>query len=164
MFGRSDKSISTDDAIASFQQKIAAHEDIVYGVALFFECLNLVHEMQGAIVETHRKQFRNIIQKGSEATQRAAKLLDEVRQDPKKVQLLRQFVFASCQDHPQPAEMVRRAEILVATYQRIFPDRPRSQDFSRAEIVRLLEEASEAFTQAAAPTREPSRPQAARLP
>jgi hypothetical protein len=149
MFGLSDKSISTDAAISSFQAKIAAQEDIIYGVALFFECLNYIHARQGAIIETHRKQFRNIIQKGTEMTQRASKLLDEVRQDPKKAKLLDQFVFSPCQDHPQPAEMTRRAEALVQTYDRVFPNRPRSQEFTSGEVITLIEEASEALRQTA---------------
>jgi hypothetical protein len=164
MFGLSDKSISTDAAISAFQTKIAAQEDIIYGVALFFECLNYMHAGQGAIMETHRKQFRNIIQKGTEMIQHASRLLDEVRQDPKKVKGLQQFAFTPCQDHPKPAEMTRRAEILVQTYRRVFPDRPRSQEFSNEEIAVLIEEASEALSQSTNVTPAPSHPQSGPLP
>lgn len=164
MFGLSDKSISTDAAISTFQAKIAAQEDIIYGVAIFFECLNYMHAGQGAIMETYRKQFRNIIQKGTEMVQHATRLLDEVRQDPKKVKELQQFAFTPCQDHPKPAEMTRRAEILVQTYRKVFPDRPRSKEFTNDEIARLIEEASEVLSQDANVTPAPSRPQSAPPP
>lgn len=142
MFGRSDKGLSAEETIAWFEKEIARQQDIVYGTALFFECLNVLHEGQAAIIETHRKQFRNIVQKGNEMIQNASKVLGEARQDSGKVQLLRQFSFQPCQGHPKPVEMTKRAECLALTYHRIFPNRPRSQEFSREEILRLIEEAS----------------------
>jgi hypothetical protein len=147
MLSRSDKSISAEEAISEFEQEIARQEDLIYGVALFFECLNILHADQGAVVETHRKQFRNVIQKGKEATRQATMLLEDVRMNPAKVELLKQFVFAPCQGHPNPPEMARRAAILVEACGRIFPGRPRSDEFSSEETLKLIEEASVVFKQ-----------------
>ena len=38
--------------------------------------------------------------------------------------------------------MTRRAEALVAAYGRIFPDRPRSKDFTSEETMQLMEAAA----------------------
>ena len=142
MLGRSDKRLSTEDTIKAFEQEIARQDDIIYGVALFFECLGVVHGSQSAMVETYRKQLRNVIQKGKETTQHAARLLKKVRQDPKNTHLLETFEFSPCAGHPDPAGMTQRAQVLAATYHRIFPDRPRSEGVTPEETLRLMEEAS----------------------
>lgn len=149
MFGRSDKSISKEEVISSFTKEIARQEDIVYGVALFFECLNVIHENQLSVLETHRKQFRNLIQNGNDMISDASDALRKAQRTPEDVTLLKQFEFQPCQGHPKPQEMTRRAEALVQTYHRIFPNRPRSKEFSREETLKLLEETSELFSPAA---------------
>ncbi len=126
-----------------FEAEIVKNEDIVYGVALFFECLALFHAGHDAIVETCRKQFRNIIQTGKADSERAEAVLDQVRKQPGQAVLLRDFQFAHCQGHPQADEMLKRAKIMVKTYEETFPGRPRSRPFQEKEIFRLLEAASD---------------------
>lgn len=145
MLRRSDKGLSMEEAISSFKKEIARQEDIIYGAALFFECLSLLHADQGAVIETHRKHFRNIIQKGREMTERATRLLEEVREDGRKIEQIKQFKFHACEGHPNPQEMEKRAGILVETYVRIFSGRPRDREFTSQETLRLIEEASAAF-------------------
>jgi len=142
MWHRSDKGVSAEEAIREFQQELARQEDVIYGVALMFECLSLLHSNQAALVETHRKQFRNIIQKSREQSDKAAQLLEEVKKNPQRAIELKQFTFTPCEGHPNPPEMARRVAILVDTYRRIFPDRPRSKEFTHEETLRLLEEAA----------------------
>jgi len=138
----SDKGLSKEQTIAAFDDEIARQEDLVYGVALFFECLCVVHANQPAVVETYRKQFRNVIQKGRERIAKAVSLRKTVRQSPTQFGALAEFAFNACEGHPHPEEMARRAQALVATYKRIFPGRPRSQEFSAEETLTLVEEAS----------------------
>lgn len=130
------------DALASFEQEIARQEEIVYGTALFYECVSLLHINQKGIVETYRKQFRNIIQKGRDMIARASALLAEARNDAEKATLVPQFRFTPCRGHADPPKMAQRAKALAATYNRIFPDRDRSTTFSKEEILKLIEEAS----------------------
>jgi hypothetical protein len=139
MWYRSDKGVSADDAIRAFQEQLARQEDVIYGAALMFECVALLHSNQAALVETHRKQFRNIIQKSREQYDKAAELLAEVKKKPERAAELGAFVFTPCEGHPNPPEMARRVAILVDTYRRIFPDRPRSREFTREETLRLIE-------------------------
>lgn len=149
MLGRAKKPMvdeaAAGAALREFEAEIVRQQDTTYGVALFFECVSLLHAEQDGVVETYRKQFRNIIQSGNEAVERATRLLNEAREEPAKAILLQQFVFTPCEGHPDPGAMVRRAQVLVETYKRLFPDRPRSQDFTEEETLRLIEEASAAF-------------------
>lgn len=141
----SDKGLSREQTIAAFDEEIARQEDIVYGVALFFECLCVVHANQPAVVETYRKQYRNVIQKGRERIAQAVELRKKVRQSPSEFGALAEFTFESCEGHAQPKEMAKRAEVLVATYRRIFQGRPRSKEFEPEETMRLIDEASSFF-------------------
>jgi hypothetical protein len=140
-----DKNLSLEAILGSFEKQIERQDDIVYGVALFFECVSLLHNEQESIVETYHKQFRNIIQRGRDMIGRASDLLEDARKDARKVSLVRTFKFKPCAGHPRPAAMIGRAEALVFTYNQLFPNRPRSQEFSPEEIGRLLEEASMSF-------------------
>lgn len=138
----SDKGLSKEQTISAFDDEIARQEDIVYGVALFFECLCVVHANQPAVVETYRKQFRNVIQKGRERIAKAVTLRKTVRQAPTQFGALAEFDFNACEGHPRPEEMARRAQALVETYKRIFPGRSRSKEFTPKETLMLVEEAS----------------------
>lgn len=141
----SDKGLSKEERIAAFDQEIVRQEDMVYGVALFFECLCIVHKNQPAVVETYRKQFRNVIQKGRERIAAAVQLRKEARQSPARISSLAEFDFEECQGHPQPQNMAKRAEALVSAYRNLFPGRPRSKSFTVDEVLLLIEEASSSF-------------------
>lgn len=136
---------NTPTSIADFEKEIERQEDIVYGVALFFECLHIIHADKEAIVETCRKQLRNVIQKGNERAKHARQLLEDAKKDPEKCALIRRFTFAPCEGYQSPEIMTKRAESLVNAYNRIFPKRPRSQDFTDEEVFLLIEEASLSF-------------------
>lgn len=145
MLRRSDKGVSAAMATLEFEKELQHQEDLLYGVALYFECLSLVHADQAAIVETHRKQFRNIIQKSRDRLEQARALLAEVEKDPSKAAQLGSFTFMPGEGHPNPEELAHRATILVETYNEIFSGRNREQDFTPAELFRLIEEASQAL-------------------
>jgi hypothetical protein len=130
---------SPGEIIKSFEQELERQEDTLYGVALFFEGISLLFAGQEAVVETYRKQFRNIIQIGKDAATRARELLDEAKQDPGKAALLKSFEFFACQGHPDPDAMTKRARALVDTYEELFPNKPRTEELSETETMRLME-------------------------
>ena len=138
-----DKDFSREEALSAFDREIARQEDIVYGLALFFECLSVIHANQPTAVETHRKQFRNFIQKGRERIAEALQLRDKVRRREAGADVLADFAFAPCQGHAQPESMAKRAEALAATYKKLFEYRPRSKEFTPEETLLLIENASE---------------------
>jgi hypothetical protein len=135
--------VNPDELIQRFEKDIERHEDLLYGVALFFEGVSLFNAGQEDVMGTYRKQFRNIVQSGRNVSQQAAALLEEVRHDRSSAQLLTQFNFAFCEGHTDPEGMLKRAEVMVECYRKLFPDRPRSQPFTGEEIFRLMEEAGE---------------------
>ena len=133
------------ELIHTFEKQVKFQEDILYGVALFFEGVSTLHEDQKEVVETYRTQFSNIIQLSSNMIAQATTLLEQAKKSPGKAALLKEFEFIPCQGHPDPDEMVTRARILVRTYGELFPTRPREQSFTEAEILHLMEAASEKF-------------------
>jgi hypothetical protein len=130
---------------AQFEQEIRHQEDILYGVALFFECVSLIHAGQDAVIETYRKQFRNVIQTGKTRVQEATALLNEAKRDPAKVPQLAGFSFTPCQGYVHPDQLARRALALLASYDRLFPNRSRSKEFTEDEILSLIEASAEAL-------------------
>jgi hypothetical protein len=130
---------SPEELIASFVKEIELQEDLLYGVALFFEGVSLLHAGNDPILKTYHKQFRNVIQAGRDTLKQANSVLEQARKDPAKVAQITNFSFSPCRGYPEPEKLAKRASILVDTYMRLYPDRPRSQDFTEAETVRLIE-------------------------
>jgi len=112
-------------------------------VALFFEGISRLYAGHEAVLDTYRKQCRNVIQIGREAAQRAAGLLQRARQNPEKIELFQDFEFIPCLGYSNPGELAKRADVLIQTYNLLFPGRPRGQPFSDQEIIRLMEDASQ---------------------
>ncbi len=131
-----------EDLIRSFEDKLHRQDDLVYGIALFFEGICLVHAGQEKILETYRKQFRNIIQEGSQAIHHARGLLEEVKKDHSKAPLLEDYTFSPCKGHPDPPRLAKRGRLMVTTYSELFPDRPRSQAFTKEETFALIKHAA----------------------
>jgi hypothetical protein len=111
-------------------------------MALFFEGISVMYGGQDAVVETYRKQFRNLIQSGADVVQQARALLAEVKRDPGKAVMLMEFGFSPCHGHPDPAGMLKRAKVLVRAYKGLFPGRPREQQFTDEEAFRLIDAAA----------------------
>ena len=127
--------------IRAFEDLISRDRDLLYGMALFFEGLAVLYIEQEQIIQTYRRQFRNLIQNSQEKLDRAGELIDRVRRGDAPVQDLRRFNINLAEGYPDPEELLRRAEILVQTYEEIFPERDRSTPFSKEETLRLVEAA-----------------------
>jgi len=139
---------SPDAVLEAFESEIHKQEDLLYGIALYFEGLSLLFSGQDAVIETYRNQFWNIIQVGNAAGERARALLQEARRDSSKVKLVERFRFSPGQGHPQREELVKRAQTLVETYNALYPERPRDRALGEDETLRLIETASERFPEA----------------
>lgn len=145
---------SPEELIAWFEHEIELHEIRLYGLALYFECISVLYAGREGLLETHRKEFRNMLQQGQNASERASALLMQVKLNPKEAALLEQFDYGLCAGHPERPELVKRCEVLVGTYDRVFPDRPKSQPFAPEETIQLVEEAARDFA-AQFPEEEP---------
>ena len=126
-----------------FEARIGEQEDLLYGVALFFEGISLLFAGQDDVLETYRKQFRNIIQRGNDDIERARQLLADTRRDDRKLPVLEQFTFEFETGHPDTDKLVARARTLMATYAELFPNRARDETLNEDETLRLMNAASE---------------------
>ena len=133
---------SFDMLVNGFEAELARQDDILFGIALFYEGVVLLLARQPAVVETHRKQFRNIIQNGRRVLDWGRTLLGDVRKEKGKAALLRNFTFMPGHGHPEPEKLVERAEVLVATYNEMYPGRVRNEALSADETLALFEAAS----------------------
>jgi hypothetical protein len=129
--------------VTGFEAEIRRQENLLYGVALFFEGISFLYAGQEAIITTYRKQLRNIIMMDRAAIDHAQALLEQAKRDPAKAATLRDFKFNPCQGHSHPAELCRRAGLLVESYAECFPGRPRSEPLGADDIVRLLAASAE---------------------
>jgi hypothetical protein len=137
--------LTVQESLDAFAAEIGRQQDLVYGAALFFECLTVLHDGQPAVIETYRKQYRNIISLGNATVDRANALLEAVRADDSRCNEVAAFSFTPFSAHPAPAEMVRRAETLISTYRQIFPERALSAEFTHGELLQLVDAASDAL-------------------
>ncbi len=131
------------EILASFEREIVTQENILYGMALFYEGLSVLCSDSRETLASQETLFREMIRDGQETLDRARRLLEEARKDSQKVPLLTRFQFSLCEKHPTPAEMIRRARILAKTYDEVFPNRPREQPFAWEDVFRLMEAAAE---------------------
>jgi len=132
----------TNGILEAFEAEIVKQEDLLYGVALFFEGVSMLLAGQDAVIETYRNQYWNIIQEGNAAAERAHQLLEEARRDPSKIPLVERFTFSSGKGHARQEELIERAHIMVETYESLYPNRPRDQALSEEETLRIMEAAS----------------------
>lgn len=134
---------SADTLLQDFESELLRQEDVLFGIALFYEGVILLQARQGAVVDTHRKQFRNIIQSGRRVVDWGNTLLADVRKEKGKVGLLRSYTFMPGHGHPEPEKLVARAQVLVETYCEVFPERSKGDALSEDETLMLFEEASQ---------------------
>lgn len=130
---------SDQEIIDTFRRELQRQEDILYGVALFFEGVSLLAEGQQSVVETYRKQCRNIIRAGRTEVDGATALLQRVARGDTDVHQLLRFRFSPCEGHSDPGEMIGRALALVEAYEQLFPKRPRMRPMDEPEMRRLME-------------------------
>lgn len=133
---------AADARLVEFEAEIERQEELLYGIALFFEGVSLVFAGQHDVIETYRKQFRNVIQNGSAAAQRARDLLAAARQDARKIPLVEQYAFNPGEGYTDPPALVERARILVLIFKELYPDRPREESLTPDETLKLLDAAS----------------------
>jgi hypothetical protein len=129
--------------LRSFDHEIRRQEDLLFGVALYFEGIQFLYAGQESVIETYRKELRNIIQHGKQEIEEATRLLEAARNDPSRVAALQEYRFQPCFGATHPAELAERAALLVATYGDVFSRRPRTAPLSEEEVLRLLNAASE---------------------
>ncbi len=130
-------------SLRSFEGEIRDQEDLLFGVALFFEALQFMHAGQNAVIETYRKELRNALQSGRQSIEQARQLLDAARLDSSKSRAVQEFRFEALQGSVRPEELKQRSQIFLQAYQEAFPRRSRTAPLTQDEIVRLINRSAE---------------------
>lgn len=129
--------------IIRFDETIRLHQDQLFGITLYSQGVELMYSGQPEILEMNLQHFQNIKGRAENAIAAAESLLQQAREDPSKVKELRRFTFPPISGNPMLDQMTHRAQILVRTYERMFPGKSRSQPLRQSELTTLMEEASE---------------------
>lgn len=131
--------------IKKFEEKIKEQEDQLFGIKLFFDGLKDTWRRNKPIIAMNKFHFTNIMNRGKLYIQEAKKLLNEVKQNPEKTYQLKAFIFPPIKGSPMLDEITKRAKILVETYNKLFPERPRDKELTEEERLLLKTKAIEKF-------------------
>ncbi len=133
-----------DETIGSFEIAIKEHEDQLFGIHLFMEGIEVLHQHDKATMETATYHYHSIMERGETAISQAKKLLDDVRSRMISTTELETFQFPSIHG-PGLDEITQRATLLVNAYKKLFPNRPRNRPLSTEEHIQLRQEAISHF-------------------
>jgi hypothetical protein len=126
-----------------FEKDLLHHDDLLFGVGLFFECIALLYAGREDLIQTYRKQFRNMLQQGQQVSNAARDLINRATQDPDALALIPEFQFPLFDGLPEPEKMAARCELLTGAYGQIFPGRPRTQPLKDDDVFALVQVAAE---------------------
>ena len=124
------------------QAKVAEHRDLMFGVALYHECLQVLYEGQELILKTHHDELLAVIRIGEETLQEALGLLERAAKDSKLAARVLELPLDRLEGHEQVDALRDRAHRLVKVYARVFPARYRDQTLSEDEMLCLLDAAT----------------------
>ena len=128
--------------IGDFRRQILFHEDQLFGVSLYLEGVRRMYVDQPGLLEMNEQSFSSITNRAEAAISSARSLLRDVESSRTLVHKLRAFKFPPTSGHPMLDEMTQRAQILVKTFDRLFPDHPRTEPLSETQLTKLLEESA----------------------
>jgi hypothetical protein len=136
---------STDpgEAIRRFEEEIRIQRDQLFGMTLFSQGIEMMYAGQPEILEINRQSIQNIKARVESFISEADRLLQEGKTKPEKVREIKRFRFPPISGNPMLDQMTQRAQILVQTYERMFPGRPRSEPLSQDELQSLMMEAAD---------------------
>jgi hypothetical protein len=120
---------------ATAPQEVESLRDRLFGVALFFSGLEILFEGQPQMLDTYRRQCRNLIQRGYAA-------LDQADHSAGSGPAAVPDLAGGGVEAPEIRQLLGRADVLVAAYAAVFPGRNRSEALSREETLALMEAAA----------------------
>jgi len=134
---------STVSVIRRFEEQIRIQRDQLFGISLFSQGLEVIYSGQSEVLEMNRQSSQNITERAESAISAAESLLRQAKADLSSPRQLMCFRFPPISGNPMLDQMTQRAQILVRTYEQMFPDRPRSEPLSREEIRELMAAAAD---------------------
>jgi hypothetical protein len=140
LFGRkSDPKVD----VSWFEERIQRQKEQLFGISLYFRGIELIYSEQKEIIQMNRQSFENIRERTEESIAAAESLLLEVKRDPSKAKKLKSFKFPPSTGHPMLDQMTERVDIILRTYEHLFPGRSKSQLLNQEELMQLMMKASE---------------------
>lgn len=128
-----------------FSRIIKLHEDLLFGLTLFSDCMAACYRGQPDIFILNDKTFQDIKRKMDAAIVRARELCRQIKAGDAGAAEIDRFEFPSLSDYPLINRVSDQAQILVKTYDYMFPGRSRSCLLSHKEIVYIMPEALRQF-------------------
>jgi len=123
----------------NFKITIKKHEDQLFGIQLFMQGINTLYGYNKSIMEINIRSFESIMKRGNTAILQAKELLEKVKSGKAQPHELELFQFPPIHG-PGLDEMTQRATLLVKTYEKLFPNRPRNIPLTEEEHAHLMQE------------------------
>ncbi|MDO9566455.1 MAG: hypothetical protein Q7J15_06925 [Candidatus Desulfaltia sp.] len=128
--------------VSRFEKMIQMQKEQLFGISLYFRGIELMYSEQPEIIQMNLQSFVNIRERTEDSIAAAESLLLEVKRDPSKAKKLKGFKFPPTTGHPMLDQMTERVEIILRTYEQLFPGRSKSQSLNQEELMKLMMEAS----------------------
>ena len=133
------------EEVSQFEERIQMQKEQFFGISLYFRGIELMYSEQPEIIQMNKQSFENIKERTEDSIVAAESLLLEVERNPSKVKELKRFKFPPTSGHSVLDQMTERVEIILRTYEHLFPGRSKSQQLNQEELMQLMMEASEQF-------------------
>ncbi|MBA3065318.1 hypothetical protein KJ633_02370 [bacterium] len=122
------------NTITDFETAIKKYENHLFGIRLFNEGIKRLYSWHKGLVDSNEGSFRNIMDRGEEALSEAKNLLENIKNRKEDIKVIK-FKFPVILD-----EMTQRATLLIETYEKLFPGRPKNIPLTPEENEILMKE------------------------
>ena len=139
---KGDKADSDKLVVEKFQDTLKKHVDQLFGIRLYYEGIRYEYGDDDVTMATTKMHFENIIERGEKIISAARILLQEVWAGQTSATELENFKWLPISGHPGLDDLTVRAQLLVETYERLFPNRSRETPLTSEEQERLMTEAA----------------------
>ena len=98
-----------------------------------------LYDHDKTIMELNTRSFENIMKREKTAISKAKALLEKIKLEKEELHELESFQFPPIHG-PGLNEITQRATLLVKTYEKLFPNRPRNIPLTLEEYANLMQE------------------------
>lgn len=119
--------------VETFEAKIKEQEDQLFGIQLFMIGIRKTWGFDKRLIDMNERAYKSTLERGRLSIAKAKQLLEEVKQDPNKINLLDKFRFLPIRGGTFLDGMTKRAQFLVKAYEELFPNRPRETPLTEEE-------------------------------
>lgn len=137
-----DVSKAFSEACAALGAQIAGERDILFGIALCFECIQLLYDGQPELTRAYHDELLAMIKIGEENLKSATLMTQQGRHGKSAVERIQAYEVDALKGCANAAELRQRSKRLVEAYETLFPGRQRNQDLTHEEVLKLIDAAA----------------------